>query len=123
MPENLTPKQRKAIVSLMQHGDVTQAAADAGVSRDTVYRWQRRTDFAQALQQAQSAALQEFSVELAGMGHLAAQALREGLQHGDCHVRLRAASLYLQHAVRVLELLNIERRISELEVNVHVRTA
>jgi len=39
--KDLTPKQRKAIEVLVTSGNVTEASAAAGVSRETIYTWMR----------------------------------------------------------------------------------
>ena len=38
-PPSLTPKQRRAVAALLTTGEVTAAAREAAVSKDTLYRW------------------------------------------------------------------------------------
>lgn len=53
--KKLTPKQRKAIAELINHnGHKTNAAKDAGVTRETIHRWLKDPLFAQAYEDAQS---------------------------------------------------------------------
>ncbi len=79
MPENLTPKQRKAIESLLTNCDTTQAAKAAGVSRETLYRWQREELFRAALNDATRQALEGLSRSLIVLGDAAVNALEETL--------------------------------------------
>lgn len=116
MGENLTPKQRLAIAALIEHGSVKGAAGAAGVSRETLYRWQKQPTFAEALRDAESAALAGFTRNLLGLGELASQALRDGLAEGeDIRIRLRAADILYSRLLAWRELVDLERRLAALE--------
>ncbi len=41
LPQNLTPSQEAALLSLLTGSTITAASKSAGVSRDTVHRWIR----------------------------------------------------------------------------------
>ena len=49
------------------------------------------------------------------MGHLAASALRDGLQDEDIRVRLRAADIFTGRLLQLRELLDFEERLAALE--------
>ena len=113
---NLTPKKRRAVLALVEHGDASNAATAAGVTRQTLYRWLNEdADFIQALREAEYGALQTFQRELVSMGHLAAAALRDGLQDEDIRVRLRAADIFTQRLLQLRDLLDFEDRLQKLE--------
>lgn len=113
--DNLTPKRRKAVRALIEHGSPARAADSAGVARQTIYKWMEDADFKAALQQAENAALQAFQRELVSMGHLAANAIRDGLQDADIRVRLRAADIFTGRLLQLRELLEFEGRLKSLE--------
>ena len=108
--DNLTPKKRKAVRALVEHGSAMQAAESAGVTRQTLYKWLEEADFKAALQHAENAALQAFQRELVSMGHLAANAIRDGLKDSDIRVRLRAADIFTGRLLQLRELLEFEDR-------------
>jgi len=115
MSEKLTPKKRKAVMALIEHGSPARAAESSGVSRQTLYRWLEDAEFIAALQKAENAALQAFQRELVAMGHLAANAIRDGLQDADIRVRLRAADIFTGRLLQLRELLEFEDRLTSLE--------
>lgn len=112
---NLTPKKRRAVLALVEHGDASNAATAAGVTRQTLYKWLQDDDFTQALREAEFRALQTFQRELVAMGSLAAAALRDGLVDEDIRVRLRAADIFTQRLLQLRDLLDFEDRLQKLE--------
>jgi hypothetical protein len=115
--ENLTVKQKKAIESLLTHYDTTQAAAAAGVTRDTLYRWLKVDDFRQALQDATGAALEGLSRGLVTLGARALEVLAGALDDPDTTpaAKIRAADIILSKIMVLRELVDLEERITELE--------
>jgi transposase-like protein len=114
--KNLTAAQRKAIEALLTSGNITAAAAAAGVSRNALYKWQRDDTFIVALRDAESEAVAGLSRALAGLGDGAAAALRDALDNSQkITVRLRAAEIVATSLLRLRELVNLEQRLLELE--------
>ena len=114
--DKLSTKQRRAIVGLLETGDVSQSADVAGVNRATIYKWREDPAFMAELHRAEAVALGDLATGLAGMGTDALAALREGLDPAQpMTIRLRAAGIYLDRALRVLELVTLEERIANLE--------
>lgn len=113
--ENVTPKQRIAIASLVATGNAREAAKAAGVAPKTLYVWLSQTAFKRELRASEEQALEEFSRALVSLAELTTQALRDGLQDESMTVRLRAAGMVLDGVLRVRELLTLEQRITELE--------
>ena len=114
----ITPKQRKAIESLMTNANVLDAAKAAGVSRQTIYRWMN-TDlaFQQALCKAETEALTGLSRSLVTLGVKATQTLEQTLsdQGSSAGARVRAADIILGRLLQLRELVSLEERISRLE--------
>lgn len=117
MPENLTPRQRKAVGSLLTTWDTTQAAAAAGVSRDTLYRWLKAEPFKKALQDATQAATERLSAHLVTLGDQAADTLKDALEYDikAPGVRVTAANVLISKILALRELVDLEARISALE--------
>lgn len=118
MTENVTlnAKQRAAIVALLTTGDMTKAAVVAGVSRESLYRWMRSDPFKTALREAEADAMRSLSRRLAGLGELAADALKDALDPNQpMGMRLRAADLVTARGPALLELTDLLARIEALE--------
>jgi hypothetical protein len=68
----LTPKQRKAVEALLITGDVSAAAKETGVSRESLYRWLKQPVFLQAVREAEAQAIDELSRLLVRLARTAA---------------------------------------------------
>ena len=117
MSENLTPKRRKAIESLLTTGDIAAAARAAGVSRQTLYTWLREADFRAALQSAETAALESLSRALVRLGDKATATLDSAMSDdlAALPVKIRAADIVLSRLLQLRELVDLEARVTELE--------
>lgn len=113
----MTPRKRKAIEALLTTCDTTKAAAAAGVSRETVYRWMHEPVFRDALKEGAAEALEGLSRALVQLGDKAAKALGAALDDGTtaAGVKVRAADVILGRLLQLKELVNLEERVSELE--------
>lgn len=118
MTPKITPRQRRAVESLMTNANVLEAAKAAGVSRQTIYRWMN-TDlaFQQALCRAETEALTGLSRSLVTLGVKATQTLEQTLsdQSSSSGARVRAADIILGRLLQLRELVSLEERISRLE--------
>ncbi len=116
-PAELTPKQRKAVETLLATGEVAAAAREAGVSRDTLHRWLKQPLFVQAVREAESKALDDLSRLLVRLGRTAAATLAKAM--GDpvapYPTRVRAADAVLGRLLQLRELATLEARVAELE--------
>lgn len=115
--KKLTPQQRKTIETLLTTGTIEAAAAAAGVSRNSIYKWFKDDLFVSELRQAESEAVAGLSRALAGLGTLAASALRAALDDPKVTVRLRAAEIVTDRLLKLRELVDLEARIEALEKN------
>ncbi len=112
----LTPKQRRAVAALLTCGDVSAAAQAAGVNRGTLYRWLKQPAFQQALREAEGEALADLQRRLVSLGSDAADVLAAAMQTSEeTRTRLRAADVVLGRLLQLRELIDLERRVSELE--------
>jgi len=113
----LTPRQRRAVESLLATGDVTEAAAAAGVVRQTVHRWLDQDAFKAALREGEAAKLEALSRSLVRLGNKAAGALEAALddQTAQPGAKVRAADVVLARLLQLKELTDLEERLTYLE--------
>jgi len=117
LSENLTPKQRKAIETLLTSGSVSEAADLANVSRETLYRWIKQPDFRAELERATTQAIDDLSRSLVALGDLAAATLADAMKN-QIHpiaTRVRAADVVFSRLLQLRELTSLEQRVTELE--------
>jgi hypothetical protein len=113
----LTPKQRRAVEALLATGEVSAAAREANVSRDTVHRWLKQPAFGQAVRDAEARALDDLSRLLVRMGRTAAATLAKAMSDATVPpaTRVRAADVALSRLLQLRELATLETRVAELE--------
>jgi len=109
-------KKRKVIESLLTGDTFGQAAEKAGVHRNTITEWMREPEFIAELQTAESEAMAALSRSLVTLAEKATRTLDEVLDGGESDgARLRAADIVLGRLLQVRELVDLEKRITELE--------
>jgi hypothetical protein len=113
--EKLTRKQEQAIAALLTEPTLEQAAALAGVSKRTLEYWLARPDFQAAYRKARAAVLERTVGRLVSGSGRAVGVLVECLESPRPSDRIRAAATLLAHAVGAVEVVELERRLSELE--------
>ena len=121
----LTPRQQRAIVALLAGGTREDAAAAAGLkNRKTIERWLDQEAFATELQQRSQETVHEASTRLAGTLDMAVTTMREIMEDlgQPASVRLRAANYAATHALKLLEVSEVLRRLDELELAVAMKT-
>jgi len=149
MIKNLTlsPKKRRAIEALMAGGNPTTAAASAGVSRETIYRWLNEAAFQYELNRLTGETLAMASRALTQLSVEAVRTLREALakpdpalvpaaapesamgdgdqepapaapaKSGVSTLQIRAANIVLGRMAQLNELLLLTGRLNQLEAN------
>jgi phage terminase small subunit len=111
-PDELTTRQHKAIVALLQNVTVTGAAQESGVAESTLYRWLSQPSFKLEFRR-QRRMMFERAVGLAQRASTAAIAeIIEVMRSGDNEfARLAAAKVILELARET----DIEQRVAEIE--------
>lgn len=113
----LSSKQMQAIEALLVSPDATTAAIEAGVCKDTMYRYLKEPAFQTALRETQSAALEYIGVGLLTLAGKALRTLNDAMDNPSATVavKVRAADAVLSHTLRVKELIDLESRMRSLE--------
>ncbi len=104
--ENLTPKQQKAILSLMEWGNTQSAAKDAGISPRTLHRWLKKPHFREAYVRAGERAFEEGLVQLRRLTMAAVANVAEALysKSASTSAKLRAAAIVFEHAEPAMDI-------------------
>lgn len=116
----LAPRQQRALEALLEHGEVSAAAAAVGVNRATIRRWRQTPAFAAALREAEAEAVGDVARRLARLSSAAVAVLEGLIDEPDTPpaLRLRAADLALARLVAIREHVALEERIAALEAAV-----
>ena len=121
----LPPKQRKAVEALLTTGDVSAAAKEVGIVRDTLYRWLKQPVFALAVREAEARAIDDLSRLLVRLSRTATATLAKAMTDpvAPYPTRVRAADITLNRLLQLRELATLEARVTELERNVGLEEA
>jgi uncharacterized protein YggE len=114
---NLEPGQERAIIALLSEPTLKAAAASAGISETTLWRWLRDPNFAQAYREARREAIEQATAQLQALASEAVRTLGQILRDDKAaaHVRASAAARVLTLAYKSRELDDLESRLEALE--------
>lgn len=117
MTQNMTPRQLKALAILLEGGTDGEAAAAAGVKRQTVNNWRRDGVFDEAYQEHEAAILPKVTRSLIAASAACVDYLADVVKDDSKSdtVRIRAASTLLQNALRFKETAELAARLDALE--------
>jgi phage terminase small subunit len=121
MTKNMTPKKRKAVAALLACPDITTAALKVGVSRETMYRYLHDPEIQAALEAAAQESLAQVSRALLDLGNQAVTTLGAALNDTEHPIaaRIRAADIVLTRILQLREMVDYDRRITELEKRIN----
>ena len=125
-PKKLSPRQNKALAVLLLGCTKQEAAAVAGVTPKTIERWTgENVAFHDELQRRSGQAVQDATRRLTGTLDMAVDVFREVMEDKEtpASVRLRAGNYAATHALRLLEVSEVLRRLDELEAKVVANNA
>lgn len=117
--EQLSDKQQKAVIELLQQPSIAKAADAAGVGRSTLYLWLKQPDFAEAYRAARSEALSHATARLQQAASGAVDTLDRlaSNQNAPASAQVAAASKILEFAYRADRLAEIEALLEELKAD------
>lgn len=113
--EQLSRKQDLAIAALITEPTILAAAAKVGVSERTVRLWLEQPNFLAAFKAQCKHILDVATASLSGATEGAVATLRRNLNCGKASDENRAAIGILEHMAKTTELLDLMKRIDELE--------
>ena len=115
--QNLTPKQEKALASLLALGEVKAAARDARVGETTLWRWLKDETFARAYRDGRRKVLEASASRLTADSAAASRVLLRIAEDekAPASARVAAARAIIESAVKTVETLDLEPRLKEIE--------
>ena len=110
-------KQEDAVIALLVHRNVEEAAKAINISAKSIYRWLKHPEFAKAYRAARRAAYSQSVARLQQASSAATTTLLKLMVDPAVPpaARLRAVDLVFTHGAKALEIEDIEARVSELE--------
>lgn len=111
----LSRRHEAAIVALLAHPKIKDAAEAAGVSESTLWRLMQREEFQRRYREAQEKAFDGALGTLQGAATLAIATLQKNLTCGTPAAENQAASILLGFSVKAREQFGLEARIKQLE--------
>ena len=112
--ENLTQRQITALPHLLRPGPITEQARNAGVSRNTLYRWLADQNFRECLERLREETLRFSQSEFQAITLKAVEAIEDALDSNDMRIRLQAARVVMQESRNAQYDQTTQRRIENL---------
>lgn len=117
----LSRRHEAAIVALLSHPKIKDAAEAAGVSESTLWRLMQREEFQRRYKQAQDEALNNALGSLQGAATEAIATLQKNLTCGTPTAENQAANILLGYTLKAREQFDFAARIKELEARLKDR--
>ncbi len=112
--ENLTQRQIVALPHLLRPGPITEQARNAGISRNTLYRWFEDENFRECLERLREETLRFSQSEFQAITLKAVEAINDALDSNDIRIRLQAARIVMQESRNAQYDQTMQRRVENL---------
>ena len=115
--EKLTPKQERALLALLDCGEVGTASERAGVSRITLWRLLQQPIFQSRYRAARRQLVETAIAQLQSDCTVAARVLREVAEDREAPAssRVAAARAIIEQSVSAVQLTDLQERLEEVE--------
>jgi hypothetical protein len=114
--KKLSHRQERAVAGLLSTRTIAEAAAAAGVSSRTLERWlSESNEFVAEYRAARRRVVEAAVSQLQNATGEAVDCLTRNLHCGMPSTEVRAASVILDHALKAVELYELETRLAALE--------
>ncbi len=115
--EKLTPKQERALVALLDCGEIKKAAEIAEVGEVTLWRWLQAPDFQSRYRAARRQLVETAIAQLQSDCTTAARVLREVAEdrQAPASSRVAAARAIIEQSVSAVQLTDLQERLEEVE--------
>jgi len=110
-------KKEQAILALLTHSSVGEAARSVGISEATLWRWLQNPEFQKAYQEARRQTAQRAISQLQQLSEDAVASLKEVLlnQQTPPSTRVAAAKIVLEMTTKAVEMDDLLTRVQRLE--------
>ena len=112
--ENLTQRQIVALPHLLRPSPITEQARNAGISRNTLYRWFEDENFRECLERLREETLRFSQSEFQAITLKAVEAINDALDSNDIRIRLQAARIVMQESRNAQYDQTMQRRVENL---------
>ena len=110
-------KKEAAIVALLSHRSIEDAARAVDIAPKTLMRWLKESEFNAAYREARRLAFSQSVARLQQASGVAVSTLLKMMVDSNtpASTRVRAADSVLNHSAKAIEIEDIEARVAELE--------
>lgn len=116
-PTKLTRKQRAFLSICPGNGNITELCERAGVTRSSFYTWiEKSPEFRAAYGEVYKNTLSELANRLVSLGGQALETLAGGMTSDKESLRVKSAALVLSNLVSLKNVVDIEDRLTALEI-------
>lgn len=115
--EKFTRKMELAIISLLTAPSMAEAAKQAGVGQNTLWRWLKEPAFKEKYQEAKREAVSQAVARLQQLSSTSVDVLNEIANDSEAPAssRVSAAKTIIEMAIKAVELEDIVARVDQLE--------
>ena len=115
--DNLTPKQMRAMLAMLEHPTLRDAAAAVRVGESTLYRWAQIPAFKAAYMDARREAVRQSIAHLQNATGEAVTCLRNVMNRATASdsAKVSAARAVLELALKSVEIEDLTERVKQLE--------
>ena len=115
--EKFGRKKEEAIVALLTHRSLDEAARASGIATKTLLRWMQVPEFEDAYRKARRDAFSQCVARLQQASSAAVSTLLKVMvdPNSPASTRVRAADSVLSHSAKAIELEDVEVRVTALE--------
>lgn len=113
----LTAKQARAVLAMLEHPTLKDAAAAVGVGETTLWRWSQNSEFKTAYMDARREAVRQSIAHLQNATGEAVTCLRDVMKSAKASdaAKVSAARAVLEMAMKSVELEDLAERVATLE--------
>ena len=115
--EKLTPKQERALVALLDCGEIKRAARDAGVNESTLWRWLQEPGFQRRYRAARRQLVETAVAQLQSDCSVATRVLREVAEdtQAPASARVAAAKAIIEQSISAVQLVDLQAEVEEIK--------
>jgi len=119
----LTPKQTRAMLAMLEHPTLRDAASAVGIGESTLYRWAQIPAFKSAYMDARREAVRQSIAHLQSATGEAVTCLRNVMNSktGSDAAKVSAARAVLELALKAVEIEDLAERVQQLEILMELR--
>jgi len=117
LEQKLNAKQERALVALLDCGEIKEAAETAGVTKVTLWRWLQSPAFQSRYRAARRQLVETAIAQLQSDCTIAVRVLREVAEDREAPAssRVAAAKTILEQSIGAIELMDLQERVEHLE--------